>query len=183
MVLSQEYLTAVSGTHGDSHVRPLEMEIVNLKRQVQMNKQSIGQHKSQIENGIEAVRPGDVSKINCTILWSFAPGGMIKECIFVQVLLSQCILLWWWWWLFFTLKAVINFSQLNSECKTKTLQKFNKLLEKHYKTLNIQTSFDVRYLNYNHRKQLQGNIETFTMPSTREKEKKIQQWLRHKCYM
>ena len=45
-------------------------------------------------------------------------------------------------------------------------------LKKHYKTPNIQTNFDVHYLDYNHRKKLQSNIETFTMPSTREKEKK-----------
>ena len=61
MVLSQDYLASVSGTHGDSHVRPLEMEIVNLKRQIQANKQSISQHKYQLENGVETLRPGDVS--------------------------------------------------------------------------------------------------------------------------
>ena len=69
MVLSQEYLVSVSGTHGDSHVRPLEMEIVNLKRQIQANKQSISQHKYQLENGIEVMRPGDVSAVNtCTCI-------------------------------------------------------------------------------------------------------------------
>lgn len=84
MVLSQDYLTAVSGTHGDSHVRPLEMEIVNLKRQLQMNKQSIGQHKSQIENGIEAVRPGDVSKINCTHCDSLHQGDDKKSAFLLK---------------------------------------------------------------------------------------------------
>ncbi|KAK2552346.1 REST corepressor 3 [Acropora cervicornis] len=59
MVLSQDYLIAVSGTQGDSHVRPLEMEIVNLKRQVQMNKQSISQNKYQLDSGIEVFRQGD----------------------------------------------------------------------------------------------------------------------------
>ena len=63
MVLSQEYLVAVSGTHGDAHVRPQEMEIVNLKRQIQMNKQSISQNKYQLEHGIEVFRPGDVSQL------------------------------------------------------------------------------------------------------------------------
>lgn len=63
MVLSQDYLSSVSGTHGDSHVRPLEMEIVNLKRQIQANKQSISQHKYQLENGVETLRPGDVSTV------------------------------------------------------------------------------------------------------------------------
>lgn len=64
MVLSQDYLVSVSGTHGDSHVRPMEMEIVNLKRQIQMNKQSISQNKYQLENGIEAMRPGDQNNKN-----------------------------------------------------------------------------------------------------------------------
>ena len=61
MVLSQDYLIAVSGTQGDSHVRPQEMEIVNLKRQIQMNKQSISQNKYQLDSGIEPFRQGDVS--------------------------------------------------------------------------------------------------------------------------
>lgn len=64
MVLSQDYLSSVSGTHGDSHVRPLEMEIVNLKRQIQANKQSISQHKYQLENGVETLRPGDQNNKN-----------------------------------------------------------------------------------------------------------------------
>lgn len=64
MVLSQEYLVAVSGTHGDTHVRPLEMEIVNLKRQIQMNKQSISQNKYQLDSGIEVFRQGDQNNKN-----------------------------------------------------------------------------------------------------------------------
>ena len=64
MVLSQEYLVAVSGTHGDAHVRPQEMEIVNLKRQIQMNKQTISQNKYQLDNGIQVFRPGDVSGLS-----------------------------------------------------------------------------------------------------------------------
>ena len=83
MVLSQDYLVSVSGTHGDSHVRPLEMEIVNLKRQIQANKQSISQHKYQLESGVETLRPGDVSMVNnflscilieslCKTLFSYA---------------------------------------------------------------------------------------------------------------
>ena len=65
MVLSQEYLVAVSGTHGDAHVRPLEIEIVNLKRQIQMNKQSISQNKYQLDSGVEVFRPGEVSYRSC----------------------------------------------------------------------------------------------------------------------
>ena len=63
MILSQDYLVAVSGTHGDSHVRPLELEIVNLKRQIQANKQSISQQKYQANDGIENFRPSDVSAL------------------------------------------------------------------------------------------------------------------------
>ena len=72
MVLSQDYLASVSGTHGDSHVRPLEMEIVNLKRQIQANKQSISQHKYQLESGVETLRPGDVSNFRVKIWWTIS---------------------------------------------------------------------------------------------------------------
>ena len=51
------------------------------------------------------------------------------------------------------LTAFINFFfflHLNSECKTR--QEVNKYLKKQYKTKSIQTNFDVRYLDYNHRK-------------------------------
>ena len=48
-----------------------------------------------------------------------------------------------------------------------------KVKKNNYKTLqnNIQTNFVVRYLDYNHKK-IQINTETFTMLSTREKERK-----------
>ena len=66
----------------------------------------------------------------------------------------------------------------------KHCKKVNKLLKnKKKKTPNIQTNCYVHYLDYSDRKTLQSNIETLTMPSTREKEKKIQQWLKHKRYM
>lgn len=64
MVLTQDYLVSVSGTHGDTHVRPLEVEIVNLKRQIQANKQSISQHKYQLDSGVETMRPGDQNNKN-----------------------------------------------------------------------------------------------------------------------
>ena len=58
------------------------------------------------------------------------------------------------WSFFCNLIAVINFSHLNSEYKTKTLQKVNKLfLKKRYKTPSIQTNFDLRYWDYNHTKE------------------------------
>ena len=51
------------------------------------------------------------------------------------------------------------------------MQKVNNLLLKNYcKTPNNQTNCDVHYLDYNQKK-LHISIETFTMTSTREKEK------------
>ena len=70
MVLSQEYLVSVSGTLGDNHVRPLEVDIVNLKRQIQTNKQEISQHKYMLDGGVETMRPGDVSWINNERQWN-----------------------------------------------------------------------------------------------------------------
>ncbi|XP_058962748.1 REST corepressor 3 isoform X3 [Pocillopora verrucosa] len=64
MVLSQEYLVSVSGTLGDNHVRPLEVDIVNLKRQIQTNKQEISQHKYTLDGGVETMRPGDQNNKN-----------------------------------------------------------------------------------------------------------------------
>ena len=61
MLLNEEQLLAVANTHGDVHTRPLEMEIVNLKCQIQNNKQSIGHHKLHTDKGIEDYRPLDVS--------------------------------------------------------------------------------------------------------------------------
>ena len=53
----------------------------------------------------------------------------------------------------------------------------NAAKKKHYKKQNVQTNFSIRYLGYNHKK-MQIDIETFTVPSTREKET-IQQCSRH----
>jgi hypothetical protein len=52
---------SISYTHGDAHIRPLDNEIANLKRQVQANKQIISQNKYQMEVGIDDFRLGDVS--------------------------------------------------------------------------------------------------------------------------
>ena len=63
MLLNQEQLLAVASTHGDVHTRPLEMEIVNLKCQMQNNKQFISHHKLQTDKGIEDFRPPEVSLV------------------------------------------------------------------------------------------------------------------------
>ena len=39
-------------------------------------------------------------------------------------------------------------------------------------TKTYPNKFVARYLDYNHKRKIQINIETFTLPSTREKEKK-----------
>lgn len=56
MVISQEALTAVSSVHNNAHIRPLEMDIVNLKRQIQSNKQNISQDRYELTSGIDTFR-------------------------------------------------------------------------------------------------------------------------------
>ena len=63
MDLSHDHLMSISYTHGDAHIRPLDNEITNLKRQIQANKQIISQNKYQVEVGIDDFRLGDVSTI------------------------------------------------------------------------------------------------------------------------
>ena len=63
MLLNEEQLLAVASTQGDVHTRPLDLEIVNLKCQIQNNKQSISHHKLQTDKGIEEFRPLDVSYV------------------------------------------------------------------------------------------------------------------------
>ena len=79
-----------------------------------------------------------------------------------------CVLLTWHIFnLFFcNLLAFINFSYLNSEYKTKTLQKVKKKTTKTYPNKFRCTLFRLQ-------SQKTINIETFTMASAREKEKKI----------
>lgn len=52
------------------------------------------------------------------------------------------------------------------------MQKVNKLLQKQYKTQTIQTNFDVRYLDNNHKKKIQINIENIHNAINRRKGKK-----------
>ena len=56
MVITQDALIAVSSVHNNAHVRPLEMEMVNLKRQIQSNKQNISQDRYELQAGIDNTR-------------------------------------------------------------------------------------------------------------------------------
>ena len=56
MNITQEYLRTVSGLHSNAHLRPLDMDIINLKRQIQSNKQSISQDRFDLQAGINNVR-------------------------------------------------------------------------------------------------------------------------------
>ena len=51
---------AVSNVHNNAHVRPLEMDIVNLKRQIQSHKQNISQDRYELHSGIDGFRSLEV---------------------------------------------------------------------------------------------------------------------------
>ena len=61
MQLNQETLIEVAQSHGDSHVRPLEIELINLKRQIVTDKQIVQQQRLTINGKAERCRPPDVS--------------------------------------------------------------------------------------------------------------------------
>ena len=56
MNITQEYLLTVSGLHSSAHLRPLDMDIINLKRQIQSNKQNISQDRYDLQVGINDSR-------------------------------------------------------------------------------------------------------------------------------
>lgn len=61
MSLNAEMLIEIAQTHGDSHIRPLEVELINLKRQLMTDKQII-QDQSVLLNGkVEQFRPSQVN--------------------------------------------------------------------------------------------------------------------------
>ena len=61
MSLSTEMLVDIAQTHGDSHVRPLEAELINLKRQVMTDKQILQEQSMTLSGKIEQLRPLSVS--------------------------------------------------------------------------------------------------------------------------
>lgn len=65
MTITQESLLVVSGLHSNAHLRPLDMDIINLKRHIQSNKQSISQDRFDLQTGINDVRGLEVRFITC----------------------------------------------------------------------------------------------------------------------
>jgi hypothetical protein len=63
MTITQESLLVVSGLHSNAHLRPLDMDIINLKRQIQTNKQNISQDRFDLQVGINDVRGLEVGFI------------------------------------------------------------------------------------------------------------------------
>ena len=64
MHLTGDLLNDISQVHGDSHVRPLEIELINLRRQVQASKQAIGQDKSATGEKMDKYRPPEVGHLH-----------------------------------------------------------------------------------------------------------------------
>ena len=56
MSITQESLLMVSGLHSNAHLRPLDIDIINLKRQIQSSKQNISQDRFDLQVGINDVR-------------------------------------------------------------------------------------------------------------------------------
>ena len=60
MHLTVDLLSETSEVHGDGHLRPLEIELINLKRQVQSSKQALSQDKVQLGEKLDRFRPPEV---------------------------------------------------------------------------------------------------------------------------
>ena len=63
MSLNTEMLIEIAQTHGDSHVRPLEVELINLKRQIITDKQILQEQAIALSGKIEQLRPLSVRNI------------------------------------------------------------------------------------------------------------------------
>ena len=64
MHLTVDLLSETSEIHGDGHLRPLEIELINLRRQVQASKQALSQDKALLGEKLDRFRPPEV----CTVL-------------------------------------------------------------------------------------------------------------------
>ena len=60
MHLTVDLLSDTSEVHGDGHLRPLEIELINLKRQVQTSKQALSQDKAMLGEKLDRFRPPEV---------------------------------------------------------------------------------------------------------------------------
>ena len=57
MSLGTEMLIDIAQTHGDSHLRPLEAELINLKRQIMTDKQILQEQSMTLSGKVEQLRP------------------------------------------------------------------------------------------------------------------------------
>lgn len=57
MLLNAEMLVDIAQTHGDSHIRPLEVELINLKRQIMTDKQILQEQAISLSGKIDQNRP------------------------------------------------------------------------------------------------------------------------------
>jgi len=62
MHLTVDLLSDTSEVHGDGHLRPLEIELINLRRQVQASKQALSQDKALLGEKLDRFRPPEPSQ-------------------------------------------------------------------------------------------------------------------------
>ena len=60
MHLTVDLLNEIADVHGDGHLRPLEIEMINLRRQVQTTKQSVSQDQPLLGEKLDRLRPPEV---------------------------------------------------------------------------------------------------------------------------
>lgn len=60
MSLNAEMLIDIAQTHGDSHIRPLEAELIGLKRQLMTDKQIVQEQSLLLNGKVEQFRPSQV---------------------------------------------------------------------------------------------------------------------------
>ena len=63
MQLKQEALIEVAQAHGDSHIRPLEIELINLRRQILTDRQVIQEQDHALNGRVEKCRPPEVQSL------------------------------------------------------------------------------------------------------------------------
>jgi len=68
MSLNADMLVDIAQCHGDSHTRPLEVELINLKRQVMTDKQMLQEQAIALGGKVEHLRPLSVREVNVFFL-------------------------------------------------------------------------------------------------------------------
>lgn len=61
MQLNETTLVEIAQAHGDSHIRPLEIELINLKRRVITDKLVVQEQRIGLDGKEERYRPPEVS--------------------------------------------------------------------------------------------------------------------------